>query len=89
MIVIFTHDASGACYLDPEIVYGEAPISVTIAPPSGASWTITGVSSDPSASWSGSTASLPEGGYDISVTCSDTGKSGTGSLRVSGGVKED
>ncbi len=88
MNIVVMQDAAGGTYFDPaEVECGAAAtsISVTMVPPTGASWTITAVASDPSASWSNNTAVLPEGGYYITVTASDSSKSGTSAIRVTGG----
>ena len=88
MNIVVMQDAAGATYFDPaevEIGATATSISVTMVPPTGATWTITAVASDPSATWVNNTASLPEGGYYISVTASNSSKSGTSAIRVTGG----
>lgn len=77
--------------LDPDYIdLGSAySIAVTIVPPSGAGWTVTGVSSDPAKTWVSNTAVLDEGGYYITVETSVQGQSGTAALRVSRGVRDD
>lgn len=89
MNVTVDHDNSGTMFFNPDVVTlptGLSTISITMVPPSGAGWTIDGVSSSPSATWSGNTASLGEGAFDITIDASVQSKSGTSCLRITIGV---
>lgn len=89
MNVTVDHDSSGVMFFNPgqvTIPSGNSTVSVTMVPPSGASWTITSVSSDPSASWSSNTALLPEGEYRITIEASESSASGGSNLLVTVGV---
>jgi hypothetical protein len=89
MNVTVNHDASGVMYFSPDqvtIPSGNSTVSVTMVPPSGAGWTITSVSSDPSATWSSNTALLPEGEYRISIEASPSSQNGTSNLLITVGV---
>lgn len=89
MNVFVDHDAAGAMYFTPDIITipTGTTISVTMVPPSGEGWTITGVESRPAATWSSNTATLSVDGYDISITASNSSKSGSSHLRITAGVK--
>lgn len=92
MNITVTHDQAGAMYFVPDAVTvpsSTSTISITMVPPSGAGWTITGVSSRPEATWSSNTAVLGVGEYAISVDASDPSKSGTSTLRIAIGVRDE
>lgn len=89
MNIVAEKDSAGTMTFTPDsatIQSGQSTVSITMVPPSGASWTITSVSSDPSATWTNNTADLPEGAFDITIEASAAGKSGTSTLRVIQGV---
>lgn len=91
MNVTVTHDQAGTMIFVPDeitITQGTS-ISVTMVPPSGASWTITAVESRPEETWSNNTAVLTENLYYISIAASDPPQGGTSTLRISIGVKDD
>lgn len=86
MNVTASFDAAGSLTLAPDYIDigSNYSVSVTIIPSSGAGWTVTAVSSNPSETWTNNTATLEEGGYDITVTTS-TNTVGTSSIRISRG----
>lgn len=89
MNVVVMQDAAGGTYFEPAEVRcgpGATSMFITMVPPSGASWSITAVSSDPSVNWNtNNAADLPLGSYTVHVTASDSSKSGTSTIRVTGG----
>ena len=90
MNVTVNHDAAGTMYFTPDniqIPSGNS-VTVTMVPPSGASWTIVGVDSRPTATWTSNTAVLTVNDYTINIEASQSTKSGSSTLRVTMGVKE-
>lgn len=87
MNVAASFDNAGALSLSPDYIdTGSAySVSVTIVPTPGAGWTVTGVTSDPAKTWTNNTATLEEGGYNITVNTSTSGQTGTSAIRISRG----
>jgi hypothetical protein len=92
MNVTVSKDASGATQFSPSTITvptSTSTVSVTMVPPSGASWTIDSVRSYPEATWTSNTAVLGVNDWDITIEASESSQSGSSSLRVTVGVKED
>lgn len=92
MNVTVSKDQSGATQFTPSTITvpsSTSTVSVTMVPPSGASWTILSVRSYPEETWTNNTAVLGVNDWDISIEASESSQSGSSNLRIIVGVKED